>query len=111
MSELPSTTLALFDGGGQAIGFLRLAKRTGDVIKGECIFDVREPPADARSEARWLYKRRYQRMSEHRFAVDDEGVLKVTGPDFKVLFEPNDEGGLTSRPPAPRVRASWVTTA
>ena len=108
MNERPSQTLALFDSLGDAIGFLRLAGRAEDACKGDCIFDVRKPASEARSEARWLYKRRYQRMSEHRFAIDDEGVLKVTGPDFRVFFEPDVDGGLVSRPPSPRVLARWV---
>lgn len=107
MHELPAPTLLLNDGKGNAIGRVRLVLSSETALKGECIFDMRELPADARSEERWLHKRRYQRASEHKFKIDEEGVVKITGPDFKVLFEPTETGDLCSVPPAPRVTASW----
>lgn len=111
MTELPGLALTLCDGEGRRFGTLRLARRPGDVIKGECIFDVAEPGDTARPEVRWLHKRRYQRMSEHKFTYDEQGVLTVSGPDFRVHFEPLEDGALATKPPAPRVLAQWVAAS
>ncbi|TNE84813.1 MAG: hypothetical protein EP330_27795 [Deltaproteobacteria bacterium] len=109
MTELPSNTLQLLDSRLQSIGFLRLARTSDDAVKGDCIFDIAEPGDDARSETRWLHKRRYQRMSEHRFAVEDDGRIKITGPEFRVFLAVDEESGdLVTEPPAPRVFARWA---
>lgn len=109
MPTLPASTLALFDHTGAPLGRLRLVCTSETALKGDCIFDIPAPGPGAKNEVRWLYKRRYQRMSEHRFKIDEQGVITVSGPDFLVRFDPDEAaGGFATRPPAPPVTARWA---
>ena len=109
MTDLPSRTLILCDVSDAPFGLLRFAPGVTTPLKGECIFDI--SPANEeqgrRTEVRWLYKRRYKRASEHKFAVDAAGVITVSQGSFKVLLEPDEEGRFRARPPAPCVTARW----
>lgn len=108
MPTLPSATLTLLDGSGTRFGVLRFA--TGDIgnAKGDCIFDIAPAAEQAdRSEVRWLHKRRYLRSGDHRFRLDDDGVLTVSQGDFSVILDPDGER-LRSRRPAPLVFGEWA---
>jgi hypothetical protein len=109
MTRFPSNTLILQDGSGAAFGLLRLAPRTPEKKKWDCIFDIRpsSPQQAARSEVRWLAKRRFKRFGEHRVKMDDDGVVTISLADFRFEFEPDETGGLFTRRPAPPVSAVW----
>ena len=109
MQTLPSRTLVLHDANGAPFGVLRLAPSEDNPLKGECIFDVHPASAEqgARTEVRWLYKRRFKRFGEHKFKVAD-GSVTITGADFTVVLDPTEDGPMQTRPPAPRVTAAWA---
>ncbi|MEZ4323131.1 MAG: hypothetical protein R3F61_37035 [Myxococcota bacterium] len=110
MTTLPSHKLVFSDSTGLPFGVVHLAPSESDPLKGDCIFDMeaRTPAQDCRDEVRWLAKRHYQRWSEHKFAVDDDGVITIKKASFSLILDPAEDGeGFVSRPPAPRVTASW----
>ena len=107
MPRLPASTLDLFDSNGAPIGTVRLVLNDAVKGKGDCIFDMAPLSDDARDETRWLYKRRFKRQGEHRFVIDDEGVVTITGPDFRLVLDPVTDEELRARPPMPQVTAWW----
>ena len=111
MTTIQPRTLVLRDGAGEPFGFLRLAAVAPDAQKGDCIFDITPGSAEQaeRSEVRWLQKRGYRRYSEHRFLLDDDGVLTVSQGNFKIELAPTDDGGFGTRLPSPRVTAVWAS--
>jgi hypothetical protein len=119
MMTLPSSSVVLSDGAGAQFGLIRLVvappgpkpPRGAPTVKGDCIFDItpNSEAQDARQEVRWLFKRRFEARGEHKFKVTEDGVLTVTQADFKVVFDVLEEGGLRSRPPAPKVFGRWAS--
>lgn len=108
MNNLPSHVLVLSDGAGTPFGHLRLAP-ADDAPKGECVFDIAPatPEQALRNEVRWLAKRGFQRLGEHRFRAEPSGSITVVLGDWTLALDPVDEGHLRSRPPAPYVTAVW----
>ena len=102
-----SKTLALYDSQGECFGALHMVPKADDLTKGECIFDVapRSEEQGERHEVRWLCKRHFQRWSEHRFKLGEDGSVTVHLNKFRIVFEPNSDGVFTLRPPAPPVTA------
>ncbi|MFT6144022.1 MAG: hypothetical protein ACJAZO_000982 [Myxococcota bacterium] len=104
MQTLPSDTLALYDFKNALIGVIRFAPRDDFPNKGDCIFDMEIPAADAGDEVRWLYKQRFKAGGEHKFKIDQQGAITVTQADFRITLAPDaEEGGYRVRSPAPQV--------
>ena len=111
MSILPAPRIDLFDSRLRLIGCIRLVVSSEEKRKGECIFDMRPLTEDARPETRWLCKRRFQKVGEHRFKMHEEGGLTIHGGDFKVRLEAQEPGhDLVAQPPAPKVFGRWTTS-
>ena len=110
MPTLPSSTLILHDSTGARFGVIRFVVTHEEKLKGDCIFDVDLGDAEQseRAEVRWIYKRRYVRASEHKFKMNDAGVLSVRGGAFALILEPNEEGGFTTVSTSPRLTAVWA---
>lgn len=109
--QTPSSQIALFDTEGEAFGYIRIAADPDREDRLDCIFDV-EPtnPAQAlRSEVRWLLKRHFQRYSEHRLQLLDDGGVKISKADFTLWLDPDEDApdALRARPPAPGITAVW----
>ena len=107
--NFPSRTLVLRDAVGTAFGFLRFAPRDEEGKKWDCLFDVEMDPAtEARSEVRWLYKRRYVRYGEHRVKHDTEaGTLAISQGSFNLVLHPTEDEGFETRAPTPPISAIW----
>ena len=110
MTTPPSQTLTLHDASGVAFGHLRLSPSEEGSSKGDCIFDITpsSPEQGARAEVRWLGKRDHRRCGELRFKMADDGKVSATMDGFTFALFPDEEGGLKTHPPAPKVFAHWA---
>lgn len=108
MNELPGESLRIYDTSGTSIAVVHFHLTSDTRLKGECIFQlVPDWDASTCSEARWIAKRRFEKVGEHRFRVDGEGVLAIHSGDFRIVLHPDDEGGLRTHPPLPPIHAMW----
>lgn len=109
--QIPSSQLALFDTEGEVFGHVRIAADPDREGRFDCVFDVEanNPSQALRPEVRWLLKRHFQRYSEHRFKLHDDGSVKISKAGFTLWLDPEEEDPetLRARPPAPGVTALW----
>ncbi|MCB9670176.1 MAG: hypothetical protein H6734_11935 [Alphaproteobacteria bacterium] len=108
----PTHTLALYDTEGELFGHVRIAPDPDREGRLDCIFDVAatHPAQNLRSEVRWLLKRHYEQMSEHRFELGDDGSVRISKADFVLWLDPGEEEDdpLKARAPSPGVTADWI---
>ncbi len=117
MNELPGTRLSIYDALGANIATVHFhlkpagPSRRSKGPKGECIFELAPDwSSSGSSEARWIAKRRFEKVGEHRFRIDREGVITMHSGDFRLVLHPDPEdedGGLRTAPPQPEIHAVW----
>lgn len=108
MSTLPADTLRIHDATGAGFATVHFVLNPDPTkVKGDCIFVI-DPEAETstRSEVRWLSKRRFEKVGEHRFRLDAHGVLTIESGAFKLVLHPEEEI-LMAAPSLPRVSATW----
>ena len=108
MPNLPADALRIYDATGASFAVVHFVLDPESTkVRGDCIVAV-DPGTEAsvRSEVRWLLKRRFEKVGEHKFRLDAEGVLTIEGGDFRLVLHP-EEDLLRTAPGQPNVSATW----
>ena len=107
MHTLPALHLDLYDSEEALFGHLHLAPVEPGAPKGDAIFEITRARDElATDEVRWLFKRRFTVVGDHRFTWS-EGTLTVAQGDFRIVLHAQPDGSLLTAPQQPQVRAEW----
>ena len=111
MATLPSFHIDLYDTEGAHFGSLHLSPKTEGALKGDAIFEITRGPDDLRTDdVRWMYKRRFTVVGEHKFVFSPDERLTVSQGAFSLELIPDleEEGALLAKPGQPGIRGAWV---